>query len=149
MDAVVGWARAGADPATVLASRYGCPLPAAPEAEPTGEPSAAAGTAATEAPEAADEDSEDAPNPEAPSNISGLCDPALQQGIDAALRGVGDVGQVISQAEPRLWDLAAVLPILQDTTVVAAGPDVDGVTLSGAIEVGIFGDAANWSRTQG
>ncbi len=149
VDAVVGWARAGADPATVLASRYGCPLPAAPEAEPTGEASAAAGTAATHAPEAADEDSEDAPNPEAPSNISGLCDPALQQGIDAALRGVGDVGQVISQAEPRLWELAAVLPILQDTTVVAAGPDVDGVTLSGAIEVGIFGDAANWSRTQG
>ncbi|WP_345344545.1 ABC transporter family substrate-binding protein [Rhodococcus olei] len=134
VDAVVGWTRAGSDPATSLASRYGCPPPAAPAGRPTGD-------GGTEAPEAV-------PNPAAPSNVSGVCDPALQQGIDDALRGVGDVGQVIAQAEPRLWDLAVVLPVLQDATVVAAGPDVDGVSLTGAIQVGIFGDAANWSRKQ-
>ncbi|WP_052030645.1 ABC transporter family substrate-binding protein [Rhodococcus triatomae] len=174
VDAVVGWARAGADPATALVSRYACPLPTEPVATEGTEPVATEGTepVATEgteltppenavpgttaptrttAPastEPADE-SEDQPNPEAPSNISGLCDPGLQQGMDEALRGVGDVGQMIAQAEPRLWELAAVLPIMQDTTVVAAGPDVDGVALAGAIEVGIFGDAANWSRNQG
>ena len=43
--------------------------------------------------------------------------------------------------------LATVLPIMQDATVVAAGPEVDGVALSGAIQVGIFADAAGWSRT--
>ncbi len=134
VDAVVGWTRAGSDPATSLASRYGCPPPAPP-----------IGQAATETtPEAP----EGEPNPAAPSNVSGVCDPSLQQPIDDALRGIGDVGQVIAQAEPRLWELAVVLPVLQDTTIVAAGPDVEGVSLTGAIQVGIFGDAANWSRTQ-
>ncbi|AQA23500.1 putative monoacyl phosphatidylinositol tetramannoside-binding LpqW domain protein [Rhodococcus sp. MTM3W5.2] len=54
---------------------------------------------------------------------------------------------MIAQAEPKLWDLAAVLPVLQDTTVVAAGPGVQGVSLTGAIQVGIFADAAGWSRS--
>ncbi|MFF0815365.1 ABC transporter family substrate-binding protein [Rhodococcus sp. NPDC003318] len=155
VDAVVGWTRAGSDPATSLASRYGCPPPESspPESsrptesqDPAAGETAALPTVTTSADaEATDEDS-DEPNAAAPSNISGLCDPTLQRGIDDALRGVGDVGQLIAQAEPRLWDLAAVLPVLQDATVVAAGPDVDGVSLTGAIQVGIFGDAATWSR---
>ncbi|MGW0172558.1 ABC transporter family substrate-binding protein [Rhodococcus sp. NPDC003322] len=163
VDAVVGWARAGADPATALASRYGCPPPAAPEAveesdeasgaEPGVTASETPDTSVAEAPapttgEEAGDTTEVVPNPAAPSNVSGLCDPGLQQGIDDALRGVGDVGQLIAHAEPRLWELAAVLPVLQDTTVVAAGPDVEGVSLTGAIEVGIFSDAADWSRKQ-
>lgn len=170
VDMVVGWARAGSDPATSLASRYGCPLPEAAEpteatelpdetgapAQTATEPDATTEAEVTSEAEVSSEpdattdesDAESEPNPAAPSNISGLCDPGLQQGIDDALRGIGDVGQVIAQAEPRLWDLAAVLPVLQDATVVAAGPDVDGVSLTGAIQVGIFGDAATWSRKQ-
>jgi len=42
--------------------------------------------------------------------------------------------------------MSTVLPILQDTTIVAAGPRVQGVSLSGAVPVGIVGDAGTWSK---
>ncbi|MGW6378903.1 ABC transporter family substrate-binding protein [Rhodococcus sp. NPDC055112] len=135
VDAVVGWVRAGSDPATSMASRFACPPPASPSPPPSG------------AGESTDVEPDVVPDPLAPSNLSGLCDPALQAGIDEALRGTADVGHVIAQAEPKLWDLAAVLPVLQDMTVVAAGPGVQGVSLTGAIQVGIFADAAGWSRS--
>ncbi|SEL17558.1 ABC transporter family substrate-binding protein [Rhodococcus maanshanensis] len=135
VDAVVGWVRAGSDPATSMASRFACPPPAVPAPAPSGTD------------ESTDAEPDVVPDPLAPSNLSGLCDPALQVGIDEALRGTADIGHVIAQAEPKLWDLAAVLPVLQDTTVVAAGPGVQGVSLTGAIQVGIFADAAGWSRS--
>jgi hypothetical protein len=40
-----------------------------------------------------------------------------------------------------------VLPILQDTTIVAAGPSVRNVSLSGAVPVGIVDDAGNWVKS--
>ncbi|AYF72755.1 ABC transporter family substrate-binding protein [Nocardia yunnanensis] len=125
IDAVVGWERAGEDPATVLASRYGCapaPLPG-----DGGDSTVVDGAK------------------KSPSNLSGVCDPTLQPAIDSALRGI-DVGKVIGDLEPKLWELATVLPIVQDTQVAAAGPRVDGASLSGAIQTGIFADAANWRR---
>ncbi|NNH69847.1 ABC transporter family substrate-binding protein [Nocardia uniformis] len=125
IDALVGWERAGDDPATVLASRYGCP--------PAETPGTDGDSAEVEAAK------------EAPANLSGICDPTLQPAIDAALRGI-DTPKVIAEAEPRLWELSTVLPIVQDTQVAAAGPRVDGASLGGAIQAGIFGDAANWRR---
>ncbi|GAB4588657.1 ABC transporter family substrate-binding protein [Nocardia sp. IFM 10818] len=125
IDAIVGWERAGDDPATVLASRYGCP----PVEPPGGNGDS---TAVDDA-------------KKAPSNLSGVCDPTLQPAIDAALRGI-DVPKVIAEAEPKLWELATVLPIVQDTQVAAAGPNVDGASLQGAIQAGIYADAANWRR---
>ncbi|NKY85876.1 ABC transporter family substrate-binding protein [Nocardia veterana] len=124
IDAVVGWERAGEDPATILASRYGCPPVAVPGQEDTSQADAVR---------------------KAPGNVSGVCDPALQPQIDAALRGV-DVPKAIGDAEPRLWELATVLPIVQDTGVAAASSRMDGVSLSGSIQVGIFGGAATWRR---
>ena len=53
---------------------------------------------------------------------------------------------MIDDVEPRLWDMATVLPILQDTTIVAAGPSVQGVSLTGAVPVGIVGDAGQWLK---
>ena len=85
---------------------------------------------------------------EAPSNISGLCDPSLQPRIDEALSGIGDFGALIADAEPKLWDLAAVLPIVQDRTLAALGTGVEGVTLTSPVQVGIFGDATNWVRVK-
>ncbi|MFE3543679.1 ABC transporter family substrate-binding protein [Nocardia sp. NPDC059177] len=126
IDAIVGWELAGDDPATVLASRYGCPPPEVPGAD-------SAALAAAEA------------YRKAPSNIGGVCDPALQPSIDDALRGI-DVGRILAEAEPRLWELWTVLPIVQDNVVAAAGPRVDGVSLSGAIQIGVFGDTAQWRR---
>ncbi|MEV6059146.1 ABC transporter family substrate-binding protein [Nocardia asteroides] len=126
VDAIVGWELAGDDPATVLASRYGCPPPELPSAD-------SKALAAAEF------------YRKSPSNIGGVCDPALQPSIDEALRGV-EVPRVLAEAEPRLWELSTVLPIVQDNVVAAAGPRVDGVSLSGAIQVGIFGDAAQWRK---
>ncbi|WP_175280062.1 ABC transporter family substrate-binding protein [Prescottella equi] len=139
VDAVVGWERAGSDPATSLASRFGClPLDtseSAPDTTPQ-TTSPAPTSAATPA-----------PSVRSPSNLSGLCDTGLQPGIDAALRGLDDPARVIADAEPRLWELAAVLPVLQDNAIVVAGPGVEGVSLAGPIPVGIFGDAGVWTRT--
>ncbi|WP_372477272.1 ABC transporter family substrate-binding protein [Nocardia australiensis] len=126
VDAVVGWEVAGSDPATVLASRYGCPPVEIPADNGNSQVRAEAAK-------------------KAPSNISGVCDPTLQPAIDDALRGV-EVGRVLAEAEPKLWELATVLPIVQDNVVAASGPRVDGASLSGAIQVGIFGDSAMWRR---
>ena len=53
---------------------------------------------------------------------------------------------MIDAVEPRLWNMSSVLPILQDTTIVAAGPRVQNVSLSSAVPVGIVGDAGIWSK---
>jgi hypothetical protein len=42
--------------------------------------------------------------------------------------------------------MSTVLPILQDTTIVAAGPSVQNVSLSGAVPVGIVGNAGMWTK---
>jgi ABC-type transport system substrate-binding protein len=131
VDAVVGWEATGGDPATALASRYGCP-PAVP-VTPTTDGEQTEVPAAVEAAR------------RAPSNLSGICDPQFQPSIDGALHGV-EVPRTLGEAEPRLWGASTVLPIVQDNVVAAAGPSVDGASLSGAIQAGIFGDAAMWRR---
>ena len=83
---------------------------------------------------------------QAPSNITGICDRSIQPKIDAALDGSEPIDSVITAVEPRLWNLSTVLPILQDTTIVAAGPSVQNVKLSGAVPIGIVGDAGTWAK---
>ena len=83
---------------------------------------------------------------EVPNNITGLCDSALQPRIDAALEGDVPIGEVIDYVEPKLWATSTVLPILQDTTIVAAGPRVENVSLTGAVPVGIVADAGRWVK---
>ena len=61
-----------------------------------------------------------------PSNLTGVCDRSIQPRIEAALAGTEEIAKVIDAVEPRLWNLSTVLPILQDTTIVAAGPRVRG-----------------------
>lgn len=84
---------------------------------------------------------------QAPSNITGICDHSIQSNIDAALNGTKNINDVINAVEPRLWNMSTVLPILQDTTIVAAGPSVLNVSLSGAVPVGTVGDAGQWVKT--
>lgn len=160
VDAVVGWHQAGGDLATALSSRYGCPAleatavstatPGTPQPSPsptsnTSPPPRPTTTAATP--------TTPSPAPEAgalvqaPSNITGICDRSIQPKIDAALDGTETIGEVINAVEPRLWNMSTVLPILQDTTIVAAGPSVQNVNLSGAVPVGIVGDAGKWVKT--
>jgi ABC-type transport system substrate-binding protein len=161
MDAVVGWHQAGGDLATALASRYGCPALEAtpvststPGATPTPKPSSTSATPSSTRPTTATTTPTTAPSaPEpgqlvqVPSNITGICDRSIQPKIDAALAGREDIASVIDAVEPRLWNMSTVLPILQDTTIVAAGPSVQNVSLSGAVPVGIVGDAGKWVKT--
>ncbi|MDJ0392301.1 ABC transporter family substrate-binding protein [Rhodococcus sp. G-MC3] len=128
VDAVVGWSSVGLDAGTVAASRFGC--------------------AATESAAPTVESSSNDSVPPTPSNLSGLCVPDLEQSIDRALRGELTAQEFTAEAEPKLWALSAVLPIMQDSSVVAVGNGVDGVSLAGPIEVGIFGDAAEWMRVK-
>ncbi len=169
VDAVVGWHQAGGDLATALASRFGCPAleatavpTTAPSASTTSSPTTttpttptttgSTSTTATSRPASPTTATSPVPAPEtgqlvqAPSNITGICDRGIQPRIDAALQGTADIGEVIDDVEPRLWDMATVLPILQDTTIVAAGPSVQGVSLTGAVPVGIVGDAGQWLK---
>ena len=163
VDAVVGWHQAGGDLATALASRYGCPA-----LEATGGVDRDAGPSGTDADAVADPDRRPRRRPprrppprrrrtrrrprspvelvQAPSNITGICDRSIQPKIDAALAGTEDIAEVIDAVEPRLWNMSTVLPILQDTTIVAAARSVQNVSLSGAVPVGIVGDAGNWVK---
>lgn len=172
VDAIVGWHHAGGDLATALASRYGCPAleatavstvtptpsvtvtttmptsgtPASPAPTPKPPTTTAPTTPTTTVTTAPQTPSGPGELVQAPSNLTGICDRGIQPRIDAALRGTEEIGKVIDAVEPRLWEMATVLPILQDTTIVAAGPHVAGVSLSGAVPVGIVGDAGKWVK---
>jgi ABC-type transport system substrate-binding protein len=166
VDAIVGWHRAGGDLATLLASRYGCPALESAAVSPAPGPgstptttttsTAAPGTPGTSATSttapAPASTATPAPAPEAgelvqaPSNLTEICDRSIQSNIDAALDGSKDINDVITAVEPRLWNMSTVLPILQDTTIVAAGPSVQNVSLTGAVPIGIVGDAGNWAK---
>jgi ABC-type transport system substrate-binding protein len=160
LDAVIGWHQAGGDLATALASRYGCRALEATAVSTTtaGSPPTSTASSTSDSPSATPPAGTTAtlttpsPAPEsdeliqAPSNLTGICDRSIQPKIDAALRGTENIGEVIDAVEPRLWNMSSVLPILQDTTIVAAGPRVQNVSLAGAVPVGIVGDAGIWSK---
>jgi ABC-type transport system substrate-binding protein len=151
-DAIVGWHQAGGDLATALSSRYGCSALEVATA-PTSAP-APTSRPATPSPSTTPASTTPVPPPadgelvQAPSNLTGTCDRSIQPKIDAALDGTEDIGEVLTAVEPRLWNMATVLPILQDTTIVAVGPNVANVNLSGAVPVGIVGDAGTWTKTK-
>jgi ABC-type transport system substrate-binding protein len=156
-DAIVGWHQAGGNLATLLASRYGCPALQSTQVPtsnaPTTTPAAAPPSAGPGTTSLAPTQSPPSRPPEpgalvqAPSNLTGICDRSIQSNIDAALNGTKNISDVITAVEPRLWNMSTVLPILQDTTIVAAGPSVQNVSLSGAVPVGIVGDAGQWIKT--
>ncbi|MBS4727079.1 ABC transporter family substrate-binding protein [Mycobacterium sp. SM1] len=157
VDAVVGWRQAGGDLATLLASRYGCPaLEATPVSTSGGPPAPTSAVPTKSSANRASASATPTTTPgrtldpgalvQAPSNITGICDHSIQPDIDAALAGTKDINDVIDEVEPRLWEMSTVLPILQDTTIVAAGPSVQNVSLSGAVPVGIVGDAGQWLK---
>jgi hypothetical protein len=141
-----------------LSSRYGCPaleataVSTATPGTTTSSPSPTRTPPTSSKPTTTATQTSPSPAPEsgqlvqAPSNITGICDRSIQPKIDAALDGAEDIGEVINAVEPRLWNMSTVLPILQDTTIVAAGPSVQNVSLSGAVPVGIVGDAGKWVK---
>jgi ABC-type transport system substrate-binding protein len=156
-DAIVGWHQAGGDLATALASRYGCPALDAttvPTTTASGSPTATTSSSPKPTSSSPPPTTVTSPTPasesgelvQAPSNLTGICDRSIQPKIDNALDGTEEIGEVLDAVEPRLWNMSTVLPILQDTTIVATGPSVRNVGLSGAVPVGIVGDAGNWVK---
>jgi len=158
VDALVGWREAGGNLATLLASRYSCPALEATAVSTVAAPTASSDPAVTSGATAATTPTaptSTAPSRaqepgalvQAPSNLTGICDHSIQSNIDAALAGTANINDVVNEVEPRLWNMSTVLPILQDTTIVAAGPSVLNVSLSGSVPVGIVGDAGQWVKT--
>ncbi|AVM01315.1 ABC transporter substrate-binding protein [Gordonia iterans] len=159
VDLVVGWDSAGIDPATALASQVGCQAPpegtesgahtVEPEADPAVDHSVLptpTGTAGRTAPEESEASDKPSPDTSYIGNTSGLCDPTL---IALAARALTeeDPKATLTEAEPLLAAQAVYLPLYQDTVFVAVTEKVTGVPLSGPIQVGIFGDAAQWDQS--
>lgn len=135
------------DPSVTAPSSPTATTSATATSTPTSTPTPATATSTTATPATTVPPESDADTlVQAPSNITGVCDASIQPDIEAALDGSKNIDDVIATVEPRLWRMSTVLPILQDTTIVAAGPSVDNVSLSGAVPVGIVGDAGGWVK---
>jgi ABC-type transport system substrate-binding protein len=108
----------GGDPATVLASDFGCP--------------------ATQTP----------PDPAAsvvPANSAAFCDQEMQAKIMAGLTGSSPLSEVLSTLEPQLWQKHVAIPLFQlaDTLAISSGV---GNLDAGPPLVGPFSSAVNWTR---
>ncbi|SDJ32641.1 ABC-type transport system, substrate-binding protein [Actinokineospora alba] len=86
------------DPATALATRFGC--------------------AST---------SDDAPGPIA-ANPVGFCDPTIQATIDSAVTGEVPLASALAALEPVLWNRALTLPLYQEADDLIVRTDMTGVT---------------------
>ena len=159
VDLIVGRAAVGSDVATTLASRFGCPTRAASRASstvtpsrtpPATSPSTDTGTVPATPSTATPSTATPAPTgPPRAGNVSGVCDPQIQAPIVAALSGERDGAQVAAELEAQLWQLGAVLPLYQDSVLVAARPNLRGLQLPGPLAAGPLAGAATWSRSVG
>lgn len=89
----------GGDPATTLATNFGC---AKDDEDRTGT---------------------------AGANPMGFCDPNLQPTIDAALNGSLPLAEALPTIEPALWRAAVVLPLYQQADSLAVRAEMTGVTV--------------------
>jgi ABC-type transport system substrate-binding protein len=98
VDIAVTSRAAGGDPATMLASDFGCVTGSAGSAGLT------------------------------PANPLGYCDAGMQPTIDAALTGSLSVTEALTSIEPALWRAAVAIPLYQEADVLAVRGEVTGVT---------------------
>ncbi|GAB2938031.1 ABC transporter family substrate-binding protein [Rhodococcus aerolatus] len=145
VDLVVTRAASGRDPATALASRFGCPTTTA-AGTPTTTGTAAGSTAATTTPAPTTTATPSQVTASRGANLSGVCLPALQPAIEAALRGDADPAAVLAEAEPLLWDAHVWLPLYEDRTVFSVRSDVTGVDLGSGLVAGPLSSAPSWLR---
>jgi ABC-type transport system substrate-binding protein len=108
----------GADPATTLASTYGCR---------PGQDTAGQAT------------------PTVPANSAAFCDPNLQPTIEAALSGATPIAEALSGLEPELWRRNVVIPLFQLADTMAVGSGISGLSPGPPLS-GPFGSAVNWTR---
>jgi ABC-type transport system substrate-binding protein len=110
-DIVVGPQPAGGDPATELASWFGC--------------QGTVGTTPAQAP---------------PAPL-GWCDQAVQSTIRAALAGEQPLSTALAKVEPVLWSQAVEIPLFQLADQLAVGTQVSGVTAGPPFAGPFFGAA--------
>jgi ABC-type transport system substrate-binding protein len=108
----------GGDPASTLASLFGCGLDR-------------------------DEQAEEAPT--VPANPAAFCVESLQPTIETALTGAVEPAEALAELEPELWRQNVVIPLFQLADTLAIGDGVLGVT-EGPPLTGPFGSAVNWTR---
>ncbi|WP_210718261.1 ABC transporter family substrate-binding protein [Amycolatopsis acididurans] len=108
----------GGDPATVLASNFGCR---------PGQDKATSTTSVQ------------------PANPVAMCDSQIEPAIEAALSGTKSVTEALSEVEPQLWSRHTVVPLFQLADTLAIGSGISGVT-PGPAMTGPFGSAVNWTR---
>jgi ABC-type transport system substrate-binding protein len=119
IDILVGPQPTGGDPATELASWFGCA------------PAAASAT-----------------GPPVSSGPLGWCDETVQPTIDSALTGETPLPTALATVEPALWAQAVEIPLFQVSDELAVGPQVSGVD-PGPPFAGPFFGAAGWGRATG
>lgn len=88
----------GGDPATVLATNFGCLV------------------------------NQDGAMTSTPASPIGLCDSAIQPTIDAALTGAVALSDALSSVEPALWAQAVSIPLFQEADSLVIRPEVSGVS---------------------
>lgn len=107
---------AGGDPATDLATRFGCRTDGdEPSAETTS------------------------------GNPAGVCDVSVQAVIDSALSGTVPVAEAIAALEPALWSLAVAEPLYQEADLLAVRPEMSGVSVGSPL-AGPFDGAQFWRK---
>jgi ABC-type transport system substrate-binding protein len=111
IDILVGPQPAGGDPATELASWFGC----------------------ASAPAAG--------GPTPPAGPFGWCDQAIQPAIDSALTGETPSVTALADAESALWAQAVEIPLFQLSDELAVGQQVDGVAAGPPMAGPFFGAA--------
>ncbi|MEU6645742.1 ABC transporter family substrate-binding protein [Saccharomonospora sp. NPDC046836] len=108
------------DPASTLASNFGCP--AGWDAEP--------GAQTT---------------PQVPVTTTAWCDRVLQATVETVLTGEEPLAEHLPSVESALWQSQVAIPLFQLADTIAIGPTVSGVTPGPAMS-GPFSSAVNWTR---
>nr|WP_245866291.1 ABC transporter family substrate-binding protein [Prauserella marina] len=82
-----------------------------------------------------------------PANPAAFCDEVLQPTIESALTGDEPLDETLSTVEPALWQANIAIPLFQLADTLAIGSSVAGVS-SGPPMTGPFSSAVNWTRAQ-
>jgi ABC-type transport system substrate-binding protein len=112
IDILVGPQPAGGDPATELASWFGCTTGTQPGATPVA------------------------------SGPLGWCDQSVQAAIASALTGETALPTALATVEPQLWAQAVEIPLFQVSDELAVGQQVSGVDAGPPLAGPFFGAAA-------
>jgi len=107
----------GGDPATDLASEFGCPR------QPV----------------------DGSADPLRPANVAAFCDRTLQPSIDGALTGTMPAVATVDAVDSKLWQAQFVLPLYQHAGVLVLTPAAVGVSTPGLL-AGPFAGAERWRR---